>query len=204
MFNYSFKISAILKGISTELMWCYIFISYLQYIILHLLRYQLLKRLRRKIFKWEFILVSEKTAFGLLHLIKNYTASKSAALLATNVTCVCRCDVTCAVHLPASEFRGQLGEEVGGCPGASMGKRAGVMVGQGGWSGWGWVDGGPTVPQLSPVKGAADCWASGQAAPVRRGRGGGSSGPRNAERGGRRCRHAVAQGAAEKKQMIEF
>lgn len=41
-------------------------------------------------------------------------------------------DVTCGVHLPASEFRGQLGEEVGGCPGAGVGQRAGVMVGQGG------------------------------------------------------------------------
>lgn len=40
--------------------------------------------------------------------------------------------MTCDVHLPASEFRGQLGEEVGGCPGAGVWQRAGVMVGQGG------------------------------------------------------------------------
>lgn len=106
------------------------------------------------------------------------------------------CDIQRGVHLPAREFRGQLGEEVGGCPGAGMWQRAGVMVGQGGWSGWGWVHRGPAVPQLSPVKGAADCWAAGQAASVRRGGGGGGSGPRNAERGGRRCSHAVAQRAA--------
>lgn len=36
------------------------------------------------------------------------------------------------LHLPASEFRGQLGEEVGGRPGASVWQRAGVMVGQSG------------------------------------------------------------------------
>lgn len=107
--------------------------------------------------------------------------------------------VTRGMHLPASEFRGQLGEEVGGRPGAGVGQRAGFMVGQCGRSGWGRVDRGPAVPQLSPVKGAADCGAPGQAASVRRGRGGGGSGPRNAERGGRRCRHAVAQRTAEKK-----
>lgn len=106
--------------------------------------------------------------------------------------------VTYDVHLPASEFRGQLGEEVGGCPGAGVWQRAGVMVGQGRWSGWGRVHRGPAVPQLSPVKGAADCGAAGQAASVWRGRGGGSSGPSNAECGGRRCRHAVTQGAAGK------
>ena len=103
------------------------------------------------------------------------------------------------MHVPASEFRGQLGEEVGGRPGAGVWQRAGVMVGQGGRSGRGRVHWGPAVPQLSPVKGAADRGAAGQAASVRGGRGGGGSGPGNAERGGRRCRHAVAQGAAEKK-----
>lgn len=37
-----------------------------------------------------------------------------------------------SVHLPASEFGGQLGEEVGGRPGAGVGQRAGVMMRQGG------------------------------------------------------------------------
>lgn len=105
------------------------------------------------------------------------------------------------MHLPASQFWGQLGEEVGGCPGAGMWQRASVMVRQGRWSRWGWVYWGPTVPQLSPMKGAADCWATGQAASVWRGRGGGSSGPRNAECWRRCCRHAVTQGAARMKWM---
>lgn len=104
-----------------------------------------------------------------------------------------------SVYLPASEFRGQLGEEVGGCPGADMGQGASLMMGQGGWCGRGWVNRGPAVPQLSPVEGAANCGASGQAATVRRGRGGGGAGPSNTESGGRSCRQAVAQGAAGKK-----
>lgn len=40
--------------------------------------------------------------------------------------------VSCSVHLPASEFRGQLGEEVGGCPGAGVGQGAGIVMGQSG------------------------------------------------------------------------
>lgn len=107
--------------------------------------------------------------------------------------------ITPSASLPASEFRGQLGEEVGGGPGAGMGQWAGVMVRQSGWSGRGWVDRGTTIPQLSPVKGAADCGASGQAASVWGGRGACSSGCSNAERGGRGCRHAVAQGTGARK-----
>lgn len=70
------------------------------------------------------------------------------------------------------------------------------MVGQGGRGGWSRVHRGSAVPQLPSVKGAANCGASGQAASVRRGGGGGSTSPRDAQCGRRCCRHAMTQGAA--------
>lgn len=106
-----------------------------------------------------------------------------------------------SVYLPASEFWGQLGEEVGRCPGASMRQRAGVVMGQGGRRGWSRVYRGAAVSQLSSVKGAADRGAPGQAASVCRRRGRGSAGPSDADGGGRRCRHAVAQGTGTEEEQ---
>lgn len=123
--------------------------------------------------------------FRRTHLIQNLTNYSSFSTKG----------VTGFLYLPASEFGGQLGEEVGGGPGAGVGQRAGFMVWQGGWSRRGGVDRGPAVPQLSSVKGAADCGSSGQAASVWRRGGGSGSSSRDTERGGRRCRHAVTERA---------
>lgn len=97
--------------------------------------------------------------------------------------------------LPASEFWGQLGKEVGGGPGAGMWQGAGFVVGQSGRGGWRRVHRGSAVPQLPSVKGAANCGAASQAASVW-GWGWGGASPRDAQCGWRCCRHAVTQGAA--------
>lgn len=141
-----------------------------------------------------FLVKSKK--FWFHRLMKTYKATETVMFLVFSSTTI---QITRSASLPASEFRGQLGEEVGGGPGAGMGQWAGVVVRQSGWSGRGRVDRGTTIPQLSPVKGAADCGASSQAASVWGGRWACSSSCRNAERGGRRCRHAVAQGTGARK-----
>lgn len=108
----------------------------------------------------------------------------------------------CHMHLPASEFGCQFGEEIGSCPAAAMGQRAGVMMRQGGWSRRSGVHRGPAVPQLSSMKRATDGGAAGQAASVRRGRGGGRTSAGDAECGGRRCRHAVTQRATRREDKM--
>lgn len=97
--------------------------------------------------------------------------------------------------LPASEFWGQLGKEVGGGPGAGVWQGAGFVVGQSGRGGWSRVHRGATVPQLPSVKGAANGGAASQAASVRGG-GWSRASPGDAQCGWRRCRHAMTQGAA--------
>lgn len=107
------------------------------------------------------------------------------------------------MYLPACEFGGQLCEEVGGGPAAGVGQRAGVVVGQGGGGGRRSVDRGDAVSQLASVEGATDGGASRETAPVPRGGGGGGPGARDTESGGRGRRHAVTQGAGERRRRRE-
>lgn len=98
------------------------------------------------------------------HLTKNYKATETrifSVFSGNTLPFYLMQNVKCSASLPAREFRGQLGEEVGGGPGAGVGQWAGIVVRQGGWSRRGRVDRGATISQLSPMKGAANCGASG-------------------------------------------
>lgn len=69
---------------------------------------------------------------ALSHLISKQQCHKLFTLVFRRAEVSPLSYVLCSTHSPASEFGGQLGEEVGGRPGACMGQRAGIVVGQGG------------------------------------------------------------------------
>lgn len=95
--------------------------------------------------------------------------------------CLCSRLALCSLLLPAGELRGEFAEEVGGGAAACVGQGAGVM-GEGRGGGWG-MGGCPALSELTPVEGAADGGASGQAGTLSR-RGAGHPRPGDAVGGG--------------------